>query len=1133
MATKLPDTLPDCLLLNELSKKTEERKDIDFNFLGKLVDFKAHVSAEVRQINELFPEYTPHDAEYHLNKLFYVADTVLEKKRIESFHSSELFLIALALYGHDWGMAVNEAEKSYILTGNLPEGFREDEIHLLPNERDTFRQFAKKHRLELDEKGSAKEIPLEIWREYVRETHAFRSGERIKKYFKKINGGVAEGCARLCAGHYLDFEQLDNHIAYPVDFSVLGESVNLRACTIYVRLIDLLDLAEDRTPYVIWKFVAPRDPKSKMEWEKHRALQPVTCPKFQEGRVIRVDGSTSDHEVYAALEDLKQWCEDQLRGCNNVLARMNDPRHKLDLYHIEWRVVANGFDPVSMRFEFNRERMFEILGDEIYEGDHYVFLRELLQNSIDAIRMRKEILAKNDMPSEGLGIIKVDVQHGDDGDALVTWTDDGLGMDEYIIRNYLAVAGKSYYRSVDFEREGLNMDPISRFGIGVLSCFMVADRIEIETVKEPYMQPSAKPLKIIIPAMTRQFRAEEISREGKKTGTEFRVYVKGEKMLGEEADKPAVPLDVTKYLSIVAGFVEFPIVVTEGEKKTIILHPRQDVEAAIARFGSDFKIHQLDLTFPWEEAILPQDLQVAHETMKEVSCNINEILGDDGYDGVSVNIVPKDDLELGPGRYRDTEHQILGTDSVDRMFRTSKAWSYFEQDRIEEEEKLCKSATHYVSLTVYRDGILLAEAKMPRSMNKLPKHYRHNRPKLKKTIVNLPKSKTQKVDVARTRLLGNTNWYEPIKLSITASLFDKLFKELPSLDLETRFFRICRLINYFNVDLEDIKMFLPSEKIPIPFIESGGHLSFVEWKDIIGNTIRCCKWFNYYADISISELFKSSSVLKSKYEGMWLKWSGEKILIDCIRNSEWSVEELGYITKYLYENIMAFERVQFLTPPWEYIQPIYINIIDHIGIPKEVGEYESILHKSSSGTDKITIHEINVLRKKNPDMLHMAAFEQPFEEYFAYGRTLVNVHHPATQALLRCFAIAELWGMKGKLKKADLGRFRDKLFKIIGDDRMGDIDYDTFSERMAAFWKIAAELGALSFGSADEFMPGFKDFIPGTIKKYKGDQMSMNNDYEKYKGYKRVKPFGTPLIKKDEERLRKEVEAFYSKKEKE
>src|SRR3989304_1007964 len=197
--------------------------------------------------------------------------------------------------------------------------------------------------------------------------------------------------------------------------------------------------------------VAPRDPRSKMEWAKHRALRPITCPSYQEGRSIRVDGSTDDHEVYAALQDLRVYCEQQLRRSNDVLARMNDPRHMLDLYHVDWRVGARGFQPVSIQFEFDRAKMFEILSDQSYQGDPYVFLRELLQNSIDAIRMRREVLERRGVSPGNLGTILVDVEHRENGDAIVTWRDDGIGMDEYVVRNYLAVAGKSYYRSPDFE----------------------------------------------------------------------------------------------------------------------------------------------------------------------------------------------------------------------------------------------------------------------------------------------------------------------------------------------------------------------------------------------------------------------------------------------------------------------------------------------------------------------------------------------------------------------------------------------------------------------------------------------------------------------------------------------------------
>lgn len=48
--------------------------------------------------------------------------------------------------------------------------------------------------------------------------------------------------------------------------------------------------------------------------------------------------------------------------------------------------------------------------------------------------------------------------------------DDGIGMDEYVLGNYFSVLGKSYYNSSDFKNKGIDMPPISKFGIGILSC---------------------------------------------------------------------------------------------------------------------------------------------------------------------------------------------------------------------------------------------------------------------------------------------------------------------------------------------------------------------------------------------------------------------------------------------------------------------------------------------------------------------------------------------------------------------------------------------------------------------------------------------------------------------------------------
>ena len=58
-------TLPDCALIEALKFKAQQRNDTDFDYLGRLRDLRATVVAEVRSINELFPEYTPHDDAYH------------------------------------------------------------------------------------------------------------------------------------------------------------------------------------------------------------------------------------------------------------------------------------------------------------------------------------------------------------------------------------------------------------------------------------------------------------------------------------------------------------------------------------------------------------------------------------------------------------------------------------------------------------------------------------------------------------------------------------------------------------------------------------------------------------------------------------------------------------------------------------------------------------------------------------------------------------------------------------------------------------------------------------------------------------------------------------------------------------
>lgn len=1101
----IPKALPDCELLRVLAYKVSQRRDIDFNFFARLDELRERVSGEVRQINNLFPEYTPHDEQYHLKRLFHVADTVLTRIRLEEMHSAELFVLAIALYGHDWGMAVSNAEKQYIVSEKLPKGTKAGGLWVLGDERDRFAKFAREQRLIVERDSHLKEAPIdvEIWREYVRQTHALRSSKRVRRFFERINGGVAEGASRVCLGHWVDFEDLQDYRLYPSDFSILRESVNLRALAVYLRLVDLLDLSEDRTPYVMWKFVAPRDPRSKMEWAKHRALRPVTCPRYQQGRIIQVDGSTDDHDVYAALEDLRIRCEEQLRGCNDVLARMNDPRHKLDLYHIDWRVAARGFTPVSVQFEFNRERMFEILSDEIYRSDPYVFLRELLQNSIDAIRMRREILKRRAVDPGNVGVIHVTVEHADCGDAIVTWRDDGIGMDEYILRNYLAVAGKSYYRSSDFERVGLKMDPISRFGIGILSCFMVADRVEIETYKDPYLSPTGQPLSIVIPAIRRQFRIERRPEEATQVGTTVRVFVEGKKIGTDDGKTPLEPLDITAYLSMVAGFVEFPIVITEGDRKTIVLHPKQDAQVARKRFGKAFQVQQLDLGYPWSKAIPSQVLPAARELLQEKSYDIASDLGLKDYDGVVAYLVPIEgrvDLGLSPSQFGS------GADVIIRGRAEQAVRSLYHRDSWDgyspAQAGMSPSSRCADTYAVYRDGILLPAASPPKTLWR-PYIFRGVLP-VPRVVINIPKSKVPRVDLARTHALAEPEgWDSPVWHAHHVHLFETSLKGLLRQDPAERWYQLGRCIAFHHLDVDKLWELFPHDRWPLLFVEPGGHLGASEWQEVAAGAIYLGPQL---LDYEIKEMLSCVCLGQKQYEGPLLQWVGERFVgvTDSLLPSPSLSVALTAACEVPLAPIEKCHRVaaaRFLCPPWHVGPPL----VQTVWLPREAGKkppsIQAVLEKALENPallDPLECRDLFTLENIFP---RVVPFSQPFEQSFAYGWKLINLRHRCTQVLLSLLARLALARRSESMSEDRIRRFDDG----VADLRRWSCEFEPglIIRCLQDILVLASDFKFMDIGEIKGVLPTPDEFISGSF-----DEPAARRRLAKGG---RIRPFGRPL----------------------
>ncbi|WP_225803630.1 HSP90 family protein [Streptomyces sp. NK15101] len=132
-------------------------------------------------------------------------------------------------------------------------------------------------------------------------------------------------------------------------------------------------------------------------------------------------------------------------------------------------------------FQVDLRGLVDLLSHHLYSSPR-VYLRELLQNAVDAITARQAFTPG------APGTITVRT-----GETL-TVTDTGVGLTEADVHRFLATIGRSSKRTADGALDGAGLDAargefIGQFGIGLLACFVVAD--EITVVSRSAADPSA------------------------------------------------------------------------------------------------------------------------------------------------------------------------------------------------------------------------------------------------------------------------------------------------------------------------------------------------------------------------------------------------------------------------------------------------------------------------------------------------------------------------------------------------------------------------------------------------------------------------------------------------------------------
>lgn len=129
------------------------------------------------------------------------------------------------------------------------------------------------------------------------------------------------------------------------------------------------------------------------------------------------------------------------------------------------------------------ENIFPIIKKWLY-SDKDIFIRELISNGCDAVSKYKRLVSLGEAEGNNEENFKVVVSVNKE-DGTLTFSDNGIGMTEEEVKKYInqvAFSGAEDFIEKYKDKVGEGNDIIGHFGLGFYSAFMVAKKVQIDTL---------------------------------------------------------------------------------------------------------------------------------------------------------------------------------------------------------------------------------------------------------------------------------------------------------------------------------------------------------------------------------------------------------------------------------------------------------------------------------------------------------------------------------------------------------------------------------------------------------------------------------------------------------------------------
>lgn len=498
-----------------------------------------------------FPSYSKHD-ESHAATVLTNIEMILGEERIAELSATDCFVILHTVYIHDIGMVITHTDREQIVQNDK---FLEM-VERLSNENDfVFQKAIKALRqttYEYSEKDTKEEAMKQLYSDklkvyyallhlianYRRTEHGDFSEKRLTKWTMesdKLGAGFSMAgipqrifiyIAR-CAGLHTK-DRFESIMKLPQeDNGYTGDYIHPRFVAVLLQLGDILDMDNDRFHPLFRECIGAIPEMSERHFEKHQSIRQL----YIRPDIITIEADCKSQE---ALRLVRKECDMlkeilQEAGYNWTLIRPRKFSGSLPTIS-SVKLSLNGLqipeELVTAQFYISQKKAFSILeGGNVYQNK-FVFLREFLQNAIDASKIQywmeylgskrhahetenpqsmnpnemNRIFSTENFPIQiEMEVVKRNeeyrefpVTEADEEELLhnsknweygvkVRIRDFGTGIDKESISS-IAEVGSSRKK----ERDIINsmpewLKPTAEFGIGLQSAFILADTFKCET----------------------------------------------------------------------------------------------------------------------------------------------------------------------------------------------------------------------------------------------------------------------------------------------------------------------------------------------------------------------------------------------------------------------------------------------------------------------------------------------------------------------------------------------------------------------------------------------------------------------------------------------------------------------------